>query len=62
MVWCSNLGKGKGFFSSLERPDWLRGPPSFLFSGYRGYFSGVKCEVKYYLDMVPRLRTVELYP
>ena len=35
-------GKDKWFFSSPNRPDWLRGPPDLLFSGYRGYVLGVK--------------------
>ena len=33
---------GKKFFSSVIRSDRLWGPPSLLFSGYRGYLSGVK--------------------
>jgi len=28
----------KGFFSSPRRPDWLWGPSSFLFNGYRELF------------------------
>ena len=36
----SNLGKG--FFSSPNRQDRLRGPPSLLFNGYRGSMKGIK--------------------
>jgi hypothetical protein len=32
-----NSGRGKRFFSSPNRPDRLRGTPSFLFNGY-GWF------------------------
>ena len=35
-------GKDKWFISSPNRPDWLRGPPDLLFSGYRVYVLGVK--------------------
>jgi len=35
-------GKGKRFFSSSKHPDQLWGPPSLLFSGYQGSFSGGK--------------------
>jgi hypothetical protein len=41
-VWGSNPHSGKKFFSSPKRPDWLWGPPSLLFNGYRGSLSGVK--------------------
>ena len=34
-------GKDKRFCSSPNHPDWLRGPPDLLFSGYRGYVLGV---------------------
>ena len=33
---------GKRFFSSPQRPHWLRGPPSFQLSGYHCSFKGVK--------------------
>jgi hypothetical protein len=33
---------GRSIFSSSQRPDRLRGPPSLLFNGYRGSFPGVK--------------------
>ena len=39
---------GGRFFSSPKRPDRLWGPPSLIFSGYRGISSGVKrpeCDV-----------------
>ena len=29
-------------FPSVNRLDWLRGSPSFLFNGYRDSFPGVK--------------------
>jgi hypothetical protein len=32
----------RDFFSSPECPDWLWGPPSFLFSAYWGSFLGVQ--------------------
>jgi len=28
-------GRGRDFFSSPPRPEWLWGPPSFLSNGYR---------------------------
>jgi hypothetical protein len=31
-------GRGKKFFSTLQRPDWLWCPPSLLLSGYQGLF------------------------
>jgi len=37
-----NHGRDKKVLSSLKCPDWLWGPPSLLFSGYCGSFSGVK--------------------
>jgi hypothetical protein len=37
-----NPGRGKRFFSSPNRADWLCGPPSILFSGYQGSFLGLK--------------------
>jgi len=30
----------KRFFSFPKRPDWLRGPPSLLLSGYRDFSPG----------------------
>jgi hypothetical protein len=50
--------KGKRFFSSLQRPDRLRGPPSLLYNGYLGLFPrwlsdwGVKLTP--HLHIVPR--------
>jgi len=39
----SNPGRGKRLFASLNCSCRLSGPPSLLFSGYRGFFSpGVK--------------------
>jgi hypothetical protein len=32
--------RGRGFFFSPLRPDWLWGPPSLLFNGYWGPFPG----------------------
>jgi hypothetical protein len=40
----------EGFVSSLISPDRLSGPPTFIFSGYRGSFAGTKrpeCEVNH---------------
>ena len=36
MVWGLNSSRGKRFFSSQNRPDWLWVPPSLLFIGYQG--------------------------
>jgi len=38
----SNCSRGKRIFSSPECPDWLWGPPSFLFIAYRGSLLGVQ--------------------
>jgi hypothetical protein len=38
----SNRGRGKRFFSFLNRPDRLWGPHSLLFNGYRSSLPGVK--------------------
>ena len=40
IVWGSNSGRHKRFFSSPERPDPLCGLPSHLFSGHRRSFPG----------------------
>jgi hypothetical protein len=42
MVQGSNPGGEKRFLSSPKRPDRLWGPPSLIFSRYRGSFPGVK--------------------
>jgi len=36
MVWGLIPGRGRKFFSSPKHPDQLRGPPTLLFSEYRG--------------------------
>jgi hypothetical protein len=36
--WDSIPGKGKRFFSTLQRPDLLWCPPSLLSKGYRKFF------------------------
>jgi len=41
MVWDSNPGRDKRFFSSQKYPDRLWVLPSLLFSGCCGSFSGV---------------------
>jgi len=50
----------KIFFSFPERPDWLRDPPSLLFSGYRDFFprgsSGRGVKLSIHLKLVPKLR------
>ena len=38
----SNLGGGNIFLSSRKRPYRLRGPPSIIFSGYRGSSPGLR--------------------
>jgi hypothetical protein len=38
----SNPGRGQRFSSSAKRPDRTRGPPSHLFSGYRGFSPWIK--------------------
>jgi hypothetical protein len=42
MIGGSSPGRGWEFFSSPSRQDRLWGPPSFLYSGYRGSFPGGK--------------------
>jgi hypothetical protein len=42
MVWCSNPGRGKRFFSSPKRPDQLCDSHGLLFNEYWGSFLGVK--------------------
>jgi hypothetical protein len=39
---CTILVRGKGFFSSPQRPDWLLGPPSLISNGYGFLYAGVK--------------------
>jgi hypothetical protein len=41
-VQVSNPGRGKSFFSFPKHPGQLRSPPSILFCGYQGRFSGSK--------------------
>jgi hypothetical protein len=41
MVWDSNPGRDKRFFSSQKCPDQLWGLPNLLFSGCWGSFSGI---------------------
>jgi len=38
MIWGFIPGSGKRFFAAHQCPDWPWGPPSLLFSGYRGFF------------------------
>jgi hypothetical protein len=58
-------GRDKRFFSTLQRPDRLWGPPSLVSYGYRrllprGYSSrGVKRTT--HLHQMPRSRMMELY-
>jgi hypothetical protein len=40
--WGSITGRGKKFFSTPRRPDWLRGPPRFHTMGTGSSFSGSK--------------------
>jgi hypothetical protein len=45
-----NPEEARHFFSSPKRPDWLWGPPRFMFSGSRSSFTGVmwpECEVNH---------------
>jgi hypothetical protein len=37
MIWGSNQGRGKRFFSSSNRPDWLRAHISFIGVKWPGY-------------------------
>jgi hypothetical protein len=49
---------GKRFFSSPQRPHWLRGPPSLQLSGYCCTFLGVKGlqhEMMTHIHVVPSL-------
>jgi hypothetical protein len=46
----SNANPDEGFVPSLISLDNLSGPPTFIFSGYRGSFAGAKrpeCEVNH---------------
>jgi len=57
----------KIFFSFPKRPDWLRGPPSLLFSGYRDFFfprgsSGRCVKLSTQLKLVPKLRICGAMP
>ena len=40
MVWGSNCGRSKRFYSSCHCPDWLWGPPNLPFNVYLGSFLG----------------------
>jgi hypothetical protein len=52
-----NPGRSKRLFFSPNHPDWLGGPPSVLFNGYRGKAAGVGVKLTAYLH-VPRLRMI----
>jgi hypothetical protein len=58
-------GKGKKFFSTLQHPDRLCGPLTFLSKGYWGLFpkgeTGRSVKLTTHLHLVPRSRLVELY-
>jgi len=40
MVWSSNLGRGKRFFTSPKHPDRIWGLPSLILIGYQGISQG----------------------
>jgi hypothetical protein len=40
-------GGDQEWFSSVKCPEWLLGPPDFLFSEFRGSFLGVKRQGPY---------------
>jgi hypothetical protein len=58
-------GRGKKFFFTPQRPDWLWDPPSLLYNWYRGHvpqgYSGLMMKLTTNLHLVPRSRMVELY-
>jgi hypothetical protein len=55
-------GRGKIFFSILQRLDQLWGPPSLLINGYRGALSpGAKRPVTTHFHLMLRSRMVALY-
>jgi hypothetical protein len=60
------LGKDNRLFSSPQSPGWLWGPPSLLLNGYKEFLpQGVKrwnMKLTIHLHLVPRSRTMELYP
>jgi len=61
MIQGSIPGRGKRFFSSPTRPDWLWGPPSLLFNGYR-WWGGHGMKLATHLQLLPGLRTCAAVP
>jgi hypothetical protein len=63
--WVLTLWRGKRFFSTPQRPDWLCSPPSLLSGGFQRLYplgsSGRDVKPNTQLHLVPRLRMVKLY-
>jgi hypothetical protein len=54
-------GRDKRYFSSPQCPDQLWGPPTLLSNGYWGLFFGWSMRLTTHLNLLLRLRMVELY-